>query len=325
MQVGDLDVRCPECSERFIDLGEELVCPVCGISRGKEVVDPPPSGAPRPRDAVRAQLGSYMGPLTAPAEGRSARRIAGSDSKYEYLKLVSDFAGRGRGPEDTCARLIERVGEKLFLPRVVLIEAASIAKLVLATVRLRRRIMLAAVSAFSLISACRVEGVTSVGPREIIGAFTDQGRHVDSSSIIQLTLESPVRTYARRPEGYLSKVLGRLSTNRRFLERAEKDRVSVAPYLNSLRSAAKEVMELADQTEMLGKRPCALAASALYSAETVLATHEGRERRVTQRLLAECGDASEYTVREQCAAIFTPAAKVLLARRRPSLPPGPEC
>ena len=321
MQAGDLYVRCPECSEKLLDLGDELVCPACGISKEKEATEPSRPGFLGPRDAVKAQLGSYMGPPAAPARERTASRIAGSDSSYGYLKVVSDFAGRDEGPEEACARLVERVGEKLFLPRVVLAEAASIAKQVLAAPRPPRRIMLAAVSAYSLISACRVEGVTSAGPREIVAAFAAQGRRVDSSSIIQLALESPVRTYAYRPGDYLSKVLARLSTNRRFVGSAAKEGFSAAAYLSRLRAAAKEVMALADQTEMLGKRPCALAASALYAAETALAACEGRGRRVTQRVLAECGGASEYTVREQCASIFTPAAERLVARRRRSLPP----
>ena len=321
MQALDPDMLCPECSKRLLDTGDELVCPVCGIASEKQVIEPPLAARPRPRDAVRTPLGSYMGPRFAGAGERTARGITGEEGGYRYLKVVSDSAGRGEGAAVDCARIIERVGEKLGLPGPVLMEAASTANRVLATVhRAARRTLTAPVSAYSLISACRTSGVSAVSPREILATHAALGRRVSYSSVVQLAIDSPVRTYASGPDEYLSRVIGRLSANRRLSDRLARDGVQMPTYLAALRESGKELIALAEQTEMSGKRPCALAAAAVYSAETVLSACEGRNRRLTQRELALCGDTSEYTVRDQCAAIFLPAVRKLVARRRQAPP-----
>jgi transcription initiation factor TFIIIB Brf1 subunit/transcription initiation factor TFIIB len=322
MQALETDPTCPECLIRFLDAGDELVCPGCGAVSEKQVVEPQAGGKPRVHDYVKAPLGSYMGTREATPEERSSRGVSGSPSKYEYLKVVSDFAGRDDDSATACARLIERVGEKLMLPSVVQAEAASMAAKLLATVHSSRRITVAAVSAYSLISACRVAGVTSVSTREIIDSHVALGRRLSSSSIIQLSLESPIRTFARGPREYLPGVLARLSMSRLLADRLAKEGVHVSGYLNSLRRVGMDLFELVDGTELLGKRPRALAASAAYSAEVVLSVWEGRKRRMTQREAAECGDTSEYTVRDQCLDIFKPAVEKLLARRRLILPPA---
>jgi transcription initiation factor TFIIIB Brf1 subunit/transcription initiation factor TFIIB len=322
MQALDSDMLCPECSRRFLDAGDELVCPGCGVVGEKQVIEAPLVARPRPRDAVRPPLGSYMGPRFASAGERTARGITGEGDGYRYLKAVSDFAGRREGAAMGCARLIERVGEKLGLPHAVLLEAASTANKVLTSARsATRRTSVAPVSAYSLISACRTAGMTAVSPREILATHAALGRRVSSSSVIQLAIDSPVRTYASGPDGYLSRVIGRLLADRRLSERLAKDGVHMAGYLVALRECAAKILALAERTEMSGKRPCALAAAAVYSAETVLSACEGRDRRLTQRELAQCGDTSEYTVRDQCAVIFLPVVRELIARRMPALPP----
>lgn len=306
----------------MLDAGDELVCPGCGIACEKQVVEAPLAARPRPRDAVRTQLGSYMGPRFAGAGERTARGITGEEDGYRYLKVVSDFAGRREGAAVDCAKLIERVGEKLVLPSSVLLEAASTANRVLAAVqRTTRRMEVAPVSAYSLISACRTAGMGGVSPREILAAHAVLGRRVSHSSVIQLAIDSPVRTYASGPDGYLSRVIGRLSANRRLSERLAREGVRLQTYLAALRECGTELISLAEPTDMSGKRPCALAAAAIYSAETVLSIRERRSRRLTQRELAQCGDTSEYTVRDQCAAIFLPAVRKLAAQRKPALPP----
>jgi len=255
-----------------------------------------------------------MGTIGITPQERASRGLAGSNSKYEYLKTLSDFAGRDEGPVGACDRIIGRVGEKLFLPRVVLDEASAVARTVLSTYRCHRRVTLAALSAFSLVAACRVEGIASVSVREIISAHAALGRRVNSSSFIQLALESPIKILPRRPEDYISRVLARLSWNTRLSERLRSEGASQTSYFNALRGIAKELLSEVRPDELSGRRPSALAAAAIYSAEAALATIESRGKRLTQRLLAECGDAAEYTIREQCASIFTPAATAFIAR-----------
>jgi transcription initiation factor TFIIIB Brf1 subunit/transcription initiation factor TFIIB len=320
MQALDLETSCPECLVSFVDGGDEMVCPKCGLVRSKECQDSYPSKAAEHGRTRRPQLGSFMGTMRVTPQERASKGIAGSNSKYEYLKVLSDSAGRNGGPGEACDRIIGRVGEKLFLPGVVLDEASAVARTVLSSNQCHRRVALAALSAFSLVTACRVEGVTSVSVREIISAHAALGRRVNSSSFIQLALESPIKILPRRPEDYISRVLGRLSWNKRLSERLRSEGASQTSYFNALRETAKELLSEVRPDELSGRRPCALAAAAIYSAEVALAARESRGRRLTQKLLAECGDAAEYTIREQCASIFTPAATSLMVRNRRALP-----
>lgn len=323
MSLLDPEQRCPECSKRYIDVGEEFVCPGCGATREKQVIEAPFGRLPRPRDSVRQFLGSYMGSRADRREVRSARGITGNSDGYEHIKAVSDFAGRKEDAAVDCARLIERVGERLFIPRVVLIEAVAMAKEVLAATKgTKRRVTVATVSAHALISACRVDGATGVNVREIMDAHLALGRRLSSSSIIQLALESPLRTAPRTPREYIPRVLGRLTLDNCLSGVLARDGISAGPYLSTLHRLAVDLLDLAEATEMSGKRPCVLAASAVYSAEVVLAAREGRKRRVTQRRVAECVGASEYTVREQCASIFA-AAISRHEERMKLLPPLP--
>jgi len=161
-----------------------------------------------------------------------------------------------------------------------------------------------------------VEGVTSVSVREIISAHAALGRRVNSSSFIQLALEAPIKILPRRPEDYISRVLARLSWNNRLSERLRSEGATQTSYFNALREIAKELLSEVRPDELSGRRPSALAAAAIYSAEVALATIESRAKRLTQRLLAECGDAAEYTIREQCATFFTPAATSFIARNQ---------
>jgi transcription initiation factor TFIIIB Brf1 subunit/transcription initiation factor TFIIB len=253
---------------------------------------------------------------------RASRGLSGSNSKYQYLKVLSDFVCRGEGAAEACDRMIERVGEKLLLPGIVIDQASAMARRVLSSRPHGRRITIAAVSSYALIGACKVQGITSVSVREIVEAHVALGRRVSASSIIQLALESSVRTFARRPEDYLSRVLARLSRISVLQDRLASESVSQTSYFHSLRETAMEVLHSGDEDEMRGKRPCALAAAAVYSAEVVLSVCESRRKRLTQRELAQCGDTAEYTIREQCAHLFSPAVERVIVRRKLTLPPA---
>ncbi len=306
-----------------MDVGDELVCRMCGLVRPKEVSECFDLALGLPRSTSKEELGSYMGSAGITPKERASRGLSGSNSRYEYLKTLSDFAGREEGPVEATGRMIERVGEKLFLPRFVVDQARWIAKVVLDSRRQGRRISIAAVSTYALISACKVEKVASVSVGEIMAAHVSMGKNVSASSIFRLSLESPVKTFARTPEDYLSRVLAKLSMNESLSRRLRSESESETTFFNSLRETASELLGSADRESMEGRRPCALAASAVYSAELVLAHRELRKKRLTQRELADCGDTAEYTIREQCSRIFSPAVRRAAARRTQLPLPAP--
>ena len=302
----------------MVDAGDEYVCPRCGVVKEKEVMENYGMASSK-LEFGNHSLGSYMGSKQTTNEERSSGGFSKANSTYGYLKVVSDFAGREDGADYACIRMIRRVCEKLNLPRYVVQQAASVARKVLATKHHDRRVTVAAASAYSLIVACKIEGVTSVSVGEIVDAHTALGRRVKVSSIIQLSLESSIKTVPRKPEEYVSKILARLSLNDRVSQTLLREGLPQTVFLNSLRSTALEVLAGLDRGITAGRRPCALAASAVYAAEVVLARRGSRKRWITQRDLAECGDSAEYTIRGQVSEIFMPAVERIVSGRQ-SLP-----
>lgn len=258
-------------------------------------------------DFTHQALGSYLGSANATWRERFSKGFSKSHSNYRYLKVFSDHLGRDDGQAYECVKLIERVCEKLCLPTTVMAQAAVMAKRLLASGEHTRRVTLAAVSAYAILASCKIERVMSVSTKDVLEAHTALGRRIKVSSMIQLSLESGFKIEARRPEDYLSRVLAKLSLNARMSKALASEGVAIGPYFKVLRQVAAEALSAVSEDLKAGHRPLALAATAVYAADLVLAERESRGRRISQRDLAECGDTSEYTVREQYRQIFMPS------------------
>lgn len=303
MQPSEAVERCRECSGAVIDAGDELVCNVCGAVKEKESLEGWSAiKSPRAMDYTNQVLGGYLGPLVNPTE---ARGFSQASSTFDYLKKISDFAGRDDSTLYSCVGMIERVCEKLSLPGIVAGQAVVIAKKLLTVKRSRTDITTAAVSAYAVIIACKIERVTSVGVREIVEAYRLLGRRVKTSALIELSLSSQVHAGARKAEDYIGRVVAQLSSGSLSLELRERGS-NPAAYFSKLRQCAEAVLAAVDQPSRGGHSPCTLAATAVYAGETVLARKEGRRRFFSQRRVASCVRVAEYTVREQYGEVFRP-------------------
>jgi transcription initiation factor TFIIIB Brf1 subunit/transcription initiation factor TFIIB len=310
VSISVLDSKCPGCSGAFLDVGDELVCGTCGVVSEKEVLEVPFVRKTSAMDLTRQSLGGFLGSAGSRQGERHPRALPGSVSTYEYLKLVSDFAGREDDLEYSCARMIERVCEKLSLPGYVVTESVSIMKKTLHLKRGGHRITTAAISAFSIANACKVEGVASVTLREIVDTHRALGRRVRMSAIMELTMESDIKLPARKPEDYLGRVLAKLASHPKVSARLRAAGVMETPYFNGLREEASLLIRSVPVQDKEGHGPCALAATSLYAAEVRISGTEKRKRRITQKEAADCGDTAEYTIRDQFREIFVPLLAV---------------
>jgi len=308
---------CAHCLGRIVDAGDELVCSSCGIVTPKEVVETVEERTPHAADYTNHSLGSYMGPLEFGYEEMRSRGLSGSPSTYKYLKTLSDFSYREGVAVYNCARLMERVCEKLELPGSVVGESVAIAKSVMELREGHGEITLAAVSAFAIINACKRQRVTSVGVREIMDAHRNLGYRVKASIIIQISIDSPVRIGPRMAEEYLGNVLVRLQ------QRLPEEGDVPAGYFNTLYEAARIALENADGPSRGGHNPRALAATAVYAGEMALSIAEERKRIVSQREIAACVGVAEYTVREQFVEIFRPRMQEIQESLRSRTSPRP--
>jgi transcription initiation factor TFIIIB Brf1 subunit/transcription initiation factor TFIIB len=304
MQSSNFSEACEECSGRMIDLGDELVCRSCGVVASKEVIEGPRGNSVQAIDFTNHALGGYMGPAElSPAAERAAPFGAGS-STLRYLKLVSDFAGKDGGALYTCAKMVERVSEKLNLPGFAVAQAMVLARKLVLLRETQSDISVAAISSYSIITACKMEGITGVGSREVIEAHRAMGRRVKLSNIFEISFQSPVVGRARRPDEFLSSVIAKLSARTQVIKRSTEVGLNQASYFNSLRDAASCALGLVPREAFDGFTPLGLAATAVYAGEVSLARASGRSRVVTQKEVAGTVAMGEYTIREQYGRIF---------------------
>lgn len=298
--------KCPECSGQVLDLGDEFACKLCGVVLPKEVVYPREERTPQALDFTKHALGGYLGPQEYGYEEKFSRGFASASSKFRYLKLVSDYTGKEQSSLYACAKMVERVCEKLGVPKIVVSQSMVIAKKVFGVRKARNEMTVAAISAFSIITACKIEGVTSMGVKEVVTAHRMLGRRVKMSALIQISLESPVRPEARKAENYLSRVISRLSSTPSIQSRVRQHFAKETIYFNRLYETARLLLRNVEEDAQAGHNPCALAATAVYAAEMVLAKDESRKKILTQRDAALALGVAEYTVREQYGEIFRP-------------------
>jgi len=294
------DGGCAQCSGRIVDAGEEFVCSSCGVVTAKEVLEAGEERAPQAIDYTSHSLGSFLGPMDYGYEERFSSGFSKSSSTFKYLKTISDFSYRDGAALYSCAKLVERVCEKLALPKAVVGESVSIAREVMGMRKERGEVTIASVSAFAIINACKRLGVTSAGVREVMEAHRNMGYRVKASVIIRISIDSPVRTRPRRAEEYLGRVLVHLP--RALI----KSGGMPAAYVNRLNEAAKTALEQVDGPSRGGHNPRGLAATAVYAAEVALSESENRKKVFSQREVAECSEVAEYTVREQYVEMFKP-------------------
>jgi transcription initiation factor TFIIIB Brf1 subunit/transcription initiation factor TFIIB len=310
------DARCAHCSGRMVDVDDEIVCSSCGSVRPKEVAADSASGTAMRRahavDYTNHSLGSFLGSMDYDRDEAPSKGFSGSSSTFRYLKTISDYSQVDEAGVYPCAKLIERMCEKLCLPGGAMGQSIAVSKGLLAIRKQRTGYTIAAISAFSIISACRICGVSSVGVREVVAAHRALGHNVRPSTLIKMGFDSPVKASAMRAEEHLGRVAARLS--------------EVLPKLGAppghhykLLHLARRALGMLDSSVRGGHSPSALAATSFYAAEVVVSQSESRRRLFTQREVAACVNAAEYTVREQFCELFRPRWDEIYEELRPML------
>jgi transcription initiation factor TFIIIB Brf1 subunit/transcription initiation factor TFIIB len=310
------DVRCANCSGRMVDIDEEMVCSSCGSVRPKEVGAGAGKGQAAARrahavDYTSHSLGSFLGPIEYDRD-EPPKGLPGASSTFRYLKTISDYSQADEAGVYPCAKLIERICEKLSLPPGAMGQAVAVSKGLLVIRKQRTGYTIAAISAFSIISACRICGVPSVGVKEVVAAHRALGHNVRPSTLIRMGFDSPVKASPMRAEEHLGRVAARLSERLAMLG---------APpgYQYRLLHLARRALATLDSSVRGGHNPCALAATSFYAAEIAISQSECRKRLFTQRDVANCVNAAEYTVREQFCELFRPRWDEIYDELRPIL------
>jgi transcription initiation factor TFIIIB Brf1 subunit/transcription initiation factor TFIIB len=283
--------RCPECRGHLVEAGEEWACTNCGLVAKTEKTTIETAGTGR---STGRRLGSYMGTK----DDENSHASFNGTSTVGFAKVISDNMGVDSAAW-ACANMIRRVSERLSLPAFVIESALAVSERMLAESRGgrlgSRRTSIPAISAYSILSACRTAGLDRVGSMGVIRAHNDMGNKVTKSALLHLGMESPVPLRPADPAALLRSVVGGLESNEDVLKRLKKRGAEPGPYFRRLLQASQTVLaSLREKGE--GRNPRTIAAVSVY-----LASQGVAPRAVMQREVAEIVGVAEYTVREFCA------------------------
>ena len=280
--------RCPECRGHLVEAGEEWTCTSCGLVAKTEKTSVEVARAGR---NTSRRLGSYMGTR----DDENSHADFNGSSTIGFAKILSDNMGVDSAAW-SCANMVRRVSEKLALPSFAKENAVAVSEKLLASSRNgrlgKRRTSIPAISAYSILSACRTAGLDHVSSKSVIQAHNDTGHRVTKSALLQLGTESPVPLRPADPASLLRTVMNGLETNEGVLKRLRKKGIESGPYFRRLLQASLTVLETM-RTMREGCNPRTIAAGSVY-----LASREVEPRAVTQREVAEIAEMAEYTVRE---------------------------
>ena len=280
--------RCPECRGHLVEADEEWTCTSCGLVAKTEKTSTEVARAGR---NTSRRLGSYMGTR----DDENSHADFNGSSTIGFAKVISDNMGVDSAAWN-CANMVRRVSEKLSLPSFAKENAVAVSEKLLAGSRNgrlgKRRASIPAISAYSILSACRAAGLDHVSSKSVIRAHYDMGHRVTKSALLQLGTESPVSLRPADPAVLLRTVMNGLETNEGVLQRLRKKGIESGPYFRRLQQASLTVLETM-RTMREGCNPRTIAAGSVY-----LASREVEPRAVTQREVAEIAEMAEYTIRE---------------------------
>ena len=188
--------------------------------------------------------------------------------------------------------MTERIAETLELPKSIVHQANLVARRLLPGKKTYNA-TIPAISAYSLLYACRSVDVAHVSYKEILAAYTDEGYMVSSSRLMRISLESTMPLPHASMDKLLRVVLGRLQSSESVVARLRRAKVDPKKYFTRLFQLAKEVA--AESRDLAGFSPRTVAAGSVYVASLALSA-----KTFTQREAGETLGMAEYTVREFC-------------------------
>ena len=188
--------------------------------------------------------------------------------------------------------MTERIAERLELPKSIVQQANLVARRLLPR-KNTYNATIPAISAYSLLYACRSVDVAHVSHREILAAYTDAGYMVSKSRLMRISLESTMPLPQASMDELVRAALGRLQSSESVVARLRRLNVDPKTYFTRLFELARDVA--AESGELAGFSPRTIAAGSVYVASLALSA-----KTFTQREAGETLGMAEYTVREFC-------------------------
>jgi len=188
--------------------------------------------------------------------------------------------------------MTERMAERLELPMSIVRQANVVARRLLPR-KETYNATIPAISAYSLLYACRSVAVAHVSHKEILAAYTDAGHMVSRSRLMRISFESTMPLPQASMDELVRVVLGRLQSSKSVVARLRRAKVDPKKYFTRLFELAKEVA--ARSGDLAGFSPRTVAAGSVYLASLAVSA-----KTFTQKEAGETLGMAEYTIREFC-------------------------
>lgn len=176
-------------------------------------------------------------------------------------------------------------------------------------------------AASSLIVASRSVG-RPMGINHVLRAFREIGKKSRIKEFMKATKifqRSDVKSASCTLREYVDSVISAVFNEKEILDRVQ-DKKEILKLRLKVRRRALELLSKIPRKWTYGKRPYSIAAAIVYLAELELSTLEKRNRVISQRILAQCTNQSEYTIKERVIDLYKLGVTFLDRRRKkPSL------
>jgi len=302
---------CPLCKGRLISVEEELVCQSCGYVAEDVNVVPSSSG-----NGAFYELGSRMGARGLSGNGKFSG--IGESSSIKYYSMLSEYwlKSSRECEEHYCMKIISRVCEKLAIPENVALYAFQLSREMLPKRENFKDLSVPTICLYSLIVSCKKSGMDRVNVRKIFRTFRVMGYRVSLAALAKVSCLANTAMKPKPAEEYLTTIIPAIASHPIILERVGKHYLSQVEYERRLYRTTLAVLAYVDRLKRGGHNPYALAATAAYAGEVALSKIEKRRPLFSQRIVSECVDVAEYTVREQYSELFREAVQTLLLKTK---------
>jgi transcription initiation factor TFIIIB Brf1 subunit/transcription initiation factor TFIIB len=299
---------CPLCNGRLICVDDELVCQSCGYVLQETLATPAVTG-----QKILYELGSQMDFKGLNGDGKFSG--IGESSSIRYYKRLSEhwLKTSKESEEYYCMKVISRVCEKLSIPENVALYAFELSKNILSKKEGFGDISVPTVCLYTLIVSCKRAKISRISIKRLFKTFKTLGYRVSLASLAKVSCISNMAIEPKPVEEYLTTVIPAIISHPMVSERLKGHYLSPVDYERKLYRATVAVLSYVDRIRRGGHNPYAVATTAVYAGEIVLSKVEGRRPLFSQRMVSECVEVAEYTVREQYSELFKEAVYMLLA------------
>ena len=271
-------------------LKRTFVCPLCGSS----IIVTLENGV-----SCCADCGCVL-ELERREERRFVKRIEDDRGKFRRKSILEVC----QSEEQKIERILEEITKNFRITEDVRREAIRISLKALKSSKMKRTDKYVLV-AYSIVLASR-ENNNPVGVSQMLKVLRELGKRKrmrDFMKIARIFEVAGVRSSKVRIDSYIDSIISKLFLMEE-IRRKFRNTLEMTITRARIKEIALKLFEKIPKNWIIGKRPYSVAAALIYVAESELSRLENRKKLFSQRMIAECIDQSEYTIKERVADLY---------------------